>query len=69
MSKSRLNNRKLEFQRKELVYEAVMTDLVLMGALPRSLAEKFIGHEIPEYLTPPAGVEASEIDEEEDTEY
>ena len=53
LKKARLNNMKLEFQRKELMYEAIMADLVLMGALPKETVEQFTGREIPDYLKSP----------------
>ena len=61
---SRLNNMKLGFHRKELLYEAIMTDLVLMGALPKDVVEKYIGHPIPDYLKPPATMEEPEGSED-----
>ena len=53
---SRLNNMRLSFQRRDLNYEAVMTDLYLMGALPKEIVEKFTGRAIPDHITLPPGL-------------
>lgn len=50
---NRLNNRKLRALRKDILYEAVMTDLYVIGALEKDVVEKLIGHEISEYITNP----------------
>jgi hypothetical protein len=47
---NRLNNRKLRAMRKDILYEAIMTDLVLIGALDKDLVERLIGHKISEHL-------------------
>lgn len=52
-SRSRLNNRKLRALRTEPVYEAVLTDLYLIGALDRAVVEKLIGHAVAEGLRDP----------------
>jgi hypothetical protein len=48
MKKSRLNNMKLQFHRREPLYEAIMVDLYLMGALPKDVVERYIGAQIPD---------------------
>jgi hypothetical protein len=53
MKPVRLNNMQLSYHRKDLTYEAVMIDLVLMGALERATVEKFLGKTIPDYLRAP----------------
>lgn len=45
-TRSRLNNRKLRALRTETIYEAIMTDLCLIGALDRDVTEKLIGHKL-----------------------
>lgn len=53
MKASRMNNLKLRFQRTEMIYEAVMTDLALMGAIPKNVCEALTGHVIPEGIELP----------------
>ena len=53
MKATRLNNRKLAALRKDMVYEAVMTDLVLIGALDKEVVEQLIGRQIGEFLRDP----------------
>jgi len=55
LRKPRLNNMILANQRRDLTYEAIMTDLVLMGALDKEVVEKFTGVKFSELLKPPAG--------------
>ena len=50
---ARLNNRKLRALRKSEIYEAVLTDLYLIGALEQEVVEKIIGHKVHEHLTSP----------------
>ena len=49
----RLNNRKMRAIRKDVMYEAIMTDLYLIGAIDKSVAEDLVGHQISEYLVSP----------------
>jgi hypothetical protein len=60
--KARLNNTTLSYQRNELVYEAVMTDLYLMGVIPsKEILEAFTGRQfLPTIVPPPAAVELEE---------
>lgn len=53
---SRFNNMKLGFQRREMLYEAIMIDLYLAGVLSKDKAEAFIGREISPILVAPNGV-------------
>jgi hypothetical protein len=55
MKQPRLNNMTLSFARRSIEYEAVMTDLVLMGAIPKDVCEQFTGVKFADYLKPPAG--------------
>jgi hypothetical protein len=43
LRRARLNNLTLSYQRNDLVYEAVMTDLHLMGIIPKEVLEAFTG--------------------------
>jgi hypothetical protein len=36
-----------------MIYEAVMTDLALMGAIPKNVCEALTGHVIPEGIELP----------------
>jgi hypothetical protein len=51
----RLNNMTLGFARRTIEYEAVMTDMVLMGAIPKEVCEAFTGIKFADYLKPPEG--------------
>jgi hypothetical protein len=44
----------LDFARRSVEYEAVMTDLVLMGAIPKEVCEAFTSTKFADYLKPPA---------------
>jgi hypothetical protein len=55
MKEPRLNNMTLGFARRSIEYEAVMTDLVLMGAIPKEVCEAFTGIKFADYLKPPEG--------------
>lgn len=55
----RLNNRKMRAYRKDIMYEAIMTDLYLIGALDKDVVEALVGHKVSEFLEnplPPAPV-------------
>lgn len=51
--KNMLNNIMLENARKSPAYQCLMTDLVLSGAVSRTIGEKLLGYEIPNYLRLP----------------
>jgi hypothetical protein len=57
LKKSRLNNKGLNFQRKDLMYEAIMTDLYLMGAIPKEIAEQYTGVKISDELRAPEEID------------
>jgi hypothetical protein len=61
LKKPRLNNLQLTYQRNDLTYEAVMTDLMLMGVIPRNVLEAFTGRQISDGLKLP--VLAEELEE------
>jgi hypothetical protein len=50
---STLNNREMAYYRREPVYEAILTDLVLIGALEKDIAEGLLGHDIAKNIALP----------------
>lgn len=77
--KNTLNNIILSNKRKDPVYQAVLTDLALAGAIDIKIAEALLGYKIPDYLKLPADfdkklatameeAESIDIEEEEDEE-
>jgi hypothetical protein len=60
LKKPRLNNVQLNYQRNDLTYEAVMTDLYLMGIIPKDVLQAFTGREVLETITMPQA--AKELD-------
>jgi hypothetical protein len=54
IKKPRLNNIQLAYKRNDLIYEAVMTDLYLMGLIPKNVVEAFTGREVSEQIKMPA---------------
>jgi hypothetical protein len=63
LKKPRLNNLQLGYQRNELTYEAVMTDLYLMGIIPKDVCEAFTGREVSDSVQIPAN--AKELEEKD----
>jgi len=64
MKASRINDRKLRALRRDPIYEAVMVDLCLIGALDKNVVQQLIGREIADHLTSPleeGSVEVPEI--------
>lgn len=49
--KNRLNNRMLRNMRKEPEYQAVITDLTLLGVITKEQAHKVLGYDVPDYLS------------------
>ena len=49
--KNRLNNRMLRNMRKEPEYQAVITDLTLLGVITKEQARKVLGYDVPDYLS------------------
>jgi hypothetical protein len=60
LKKPRLNNLQLSYQRNDLTYEAIMTDLMLMGIVPKEVLEAFTGRQIADGLRLPAAAEELE---------
>lgn len=57
--KNTLNNMTLRNSRRTQQYQAVITDLALVGVIPREKAEMILGYEIPDYLQLPDGTNIS----------
>jgi hypothetical protein len=53
LRRPRLNNLQLSYSRNDLIYEAVMTDLCLMGAITKETCEAFTGREMSSSVKPP----------------
>lgn len=49
--KNRLNNRMLRNMRREPEYQAVITDLTLLGVIKKEQAHKVLGYDVPDYLS------------------
>jgi hypothetical protein len=58
----------LGFARRSIEYEAVMTDLALMGAIPKEVCEAFTGVKFADYLKPPAAFTADDEPAKQTTE-
>jgi hypothetical protein len=65
IKKSRLNNRRLRALRSDPIYEAVITDLYLIGAIDKQVAETLTGREIADHLTSPLVDDESANDDTE----
>jgi hypothetical protein len=59
----RVNNRKMRAIRKDIMYEAIMTDLYLLGAFDKSTVEKLLGHTVSEHLSLPSEIQNESDDE------
>lgn len=64
ISKNVLNNMMMENQRRNPLYQTIITDLAITGNIDRDDAEMLLGYEIPNYLKTPDG---QTIDEEDET--
>lgn len=53
--KNILNDIMLRNQRNQVAYQAIITDLTILGYIKREDAEKLLGYEIPSYLHSPDG--------------
>ena len=49
--KNRFNNRMLRNMRREPEYQAVITDLTLLGIITKEQAHKVLGYDVPDYLS------------------
>lgn len=48
--KNVLNNMMMDVQRKTPLYQTVITDLAIVGAISKDKAKELLGYEIPAYL-------------------
>ena len=60
MGACRLNNKSMRNLRKDTVYQCLVVDLYLIGALEKEEAELLIGSGIPKGLCLPGGVKTIE---------
>ena len=72
LRRNTLNNLMMDNQRKNPLYQTLITDLAITGAIEREDAEMLLGYEIPGFLKTPDGkslaakpVEDEESDDEE----
>ena len=63
ISKNVLNNMIMENQRRNPLYQTIITDLAITGNIDRDDAEMLLGYEIPNYLKTPDGQTIDEEDE------
>ena len=54
-----VNNIMLENARKSPAYQCLMTDLILSGAVSRTIGEKLLGYKVPDYLRLPKDFNAT----------
>lgn len=66
ISKNVLNNMIMENQRRNPLYQTIITDLAITGNIDRDDAEMLLGYEIPNYLKTPDGQTIDEDDSNED---
>lgn len=72
LRRNTLNNLMMDNQRKNPLYQTLITDLAITGNISREDAEMLLGYKIPEFLKTPDGeslaaepVEDEESDDEE----
>lgn len=75
ISRNILNNMMMDNQRKNPLYQTIITDLAITGNMDREDAEMLLGYEIPSFLHTPDGQSIEEVpkeledeDEEDDDE-
>ena len=73
LRRNTLNNLMMDNQRKNPLYQTIITDLAITGAIEREDAEMLLGYEIPGFLKTPDGkslaakpVEDEESDDEDE---
>lgn len=57
MRKCFLNNRVMDAQRKDPMYQTIIVDLANCGAIDKDVAEGLLSYHIPEHLQLPRGFE------------
>lgn len=68
ISRNILNNMMMDNQRKNPLYQTIITDLAITGNMDREDAEMLLGYEIPSFLHTPDGHSIKEVPGNEDDE-
>ena len=66
ISRNILNNMMMDNQRKNPLYQTIITDLAITGNIDREDAEMLLGYKIPSFLHTPDGQSIEEVPEDED---
>lgn len=64
ISRNILNNMMMDNQRKNPLYQTIITDLAITGNIDMKDAEMLLGYEIPSFLHTPDGQSIEEVPEE-----
>lgn len=64
ISRNILNNMMMDNQRKNPLYQTIITDLAITGNIDKEDAEMLLGYEIPSFLHTPDGHSIKEVPEE-----
>ena len=64
ISRNILNNMMMDNQRKNPLYQTIITDLAITGNIDKEDAEMLLGYEIPSFLHTPDGQSIEEVPEE-----
>lgn len=65
ISRNILNNMMMDNQRKNPLYQTIITDLAITGNIDREDAEMLLGYKIPSFLHTPDGQSIEEVPEDE----
>ena len=65
ISRNILNNMMMDNQRKNPLYQTIITDLAITGNIDRKDAEMLLGYEIPSFLHTPDGQSIEELPDDE----
>lgn len=68
ISRNILNNMMMDNQRKNPLYQTIITDLAITGNIDKEDAEMLLGYEIPSFLHTPDGHSIKEVPGNEDDE-
>ena len=63
IGRNTLNNMMLDNQRRNPLYQAIITDLAITGNLSKEDAEMLLGYEIPDFLHTPDGKNITQFNE------
>ena len=64
ISRNILNNMMMDNQRKNPLYQTIITDLAITGNMDKEDAEMLLGYKIPSFLHTPDGQSIEEVPEE-----